>query len=137
MKNFVAAMSVVLGFAACTPEGSQLSSDAVQDVTTVDAFLALGARQLTGSEITSRVVGRTLDEGSWTWMIEGNGTHWAQADDGSWSDSGGRWELRGDEYCRNSPERPRMNCSRMYMIGNFLRMGNTSGDLAEWTVQVL
>jgi len=109
--------------------------DQVTGAQTVAEFAALGAHQVISAEFNQNVVGRTMDEGGWTWIINADGTHSSQADDGSWTDSGGTWELVGNQYCRESPGNPR-SCSDVYMIANYIRMAGPDGALAGWTVQL-
>jgi hypothetical protein len=98
--------------------------------------VALGAQRLSGDAFKAAIVGRPMDEGSWTWAVNADGTHGSSAKDGSWKDEGGKWKMKGDQYCRNTVEKPKFNCSFAYMIGPYLRMGPKNGELAGWTVKV-
>lgn len=110
--------------------------DQVEGAQTAAEFLALGARQVGAAEFDQAVVGRLMDEGGWTWVINADGTHASQAKDGSWTDGGGTWEFVDNQYCRESPGNPRA-CSNVYLIGDYLRMDDpATGELAGWTVQV-
>jgi hypothetical protein len=127
---------IIAAVAFAGPVNAQVTLDQVKDAATVEEFIALGGRLMTAEEFRDRVVGRELDEGSWTWYINPDGTHSARADDGSWQDSGGRWELRGNQYCRNGGDGGEMGCGDIYEIGGYLRMGDDDGVLAGWTVKI-
>lgn len=116
-------------------ETRTVTLDAVKGAATVAELTALGAHRVTSAEFRSRIVGRTMDEGGWTWIIFADGTHESASKDGSWTDSGGTWALEGDRYCRESPGNPRA-CSDVYMIGDYLRVAGPDGALAGWTVKV-
>lgn len=134
----IAGLATLLGLSAADLAWAQartVTLDQVEGAQTAAEFVALGARKMTADEFMQRVVGRTMDEGGWTWNINADGTHSSAAKDGSWTDAGGTWQMSGDQYCRESPGNP-MACSDVYMIGDYLRVAGPDGALAGWTVKV-
>ena len=137
MTGFAVLVAAAL-FSSVLQAQETVSLDQIKAADTVAEFTALGARQLTADEFNERVVGHPMDEGSWTWIINADGTHSSQADDGSWTDSGGTWDFVDDgrnQYCRESPGNPR-SCNSVYMLGTYLRVADTLGTLSDWTIEV-
>ena len=126
---------LLLSFAASMTQAQTVTLDQVKGALSPNELLALGAYQVDAAEFQSTVVGRTLAEEGWTWIIGADGTQTSQAEDGSWSDVGGTWKMEGNQYCRESPTTP-YTCADVYRIGGYLRMTDADGALAEWTVQI-
>ena len=139
MRNLQILAAIALTVAACqtTTELEKttqtVSLEAVQEVNTGAEILAMGGRKLSENEIHSTLVGKTLDEGSWTWSILENGKARSSANDGSWS-SETNWYIKNDQYCRESPDFPR-KCSDVYELSGFIRFSEVGDQLSSWTVQ--
>lgn len=132
MKKIIALTILGIGLAACqtTTDGAtgSVSRDAVLDAGTPSQLRALGARPLSGSDIQSELIGQTLDEGSWTWNINSDGTASSRADNGSWTSSS-TWDISGNQFCRQSDSLPR-KCSDVFELGGIYRFSDTSSELA-------
>lgn len=126
---------IALTLAGCGSVATAPVNVSQQDVATVASkteLLAMGARQLTEDEFRREIVGKTLDEGSWTWAIAADGTASSRADDGSWSNVS-NWKFDGRTYCRWSTGDPRA-CREVYELGGIYRFGGDDDELACWAL---
>lgn len=104
-------------------------------VTSTTELIALGAIRLEDDALTQELSGATLfePEQGWTWEIREDGTQSASADDGSWEDSPGTWEISNGQFCRENEDITR-RCSEVYRLGDYYRFTLPDGALANWTV---
>jgi hypothetical protein len=114
---------------------AEATASQVKNAASVSELEALGATMITANQFQSMIVGKTLDEGSWTWVVNADGTQGAVADDKSWQDTNGTWEMKGDKFCRKSKEYPKLNCSDVYVLGKYVRMTAGKG-LSDWTLVI-
>lgn len=115
---------------------AEATAKQIRSARTPQQFLDLGGHKATAAEFNSKVVGHQLSEKEWIWFIYPDGTHMSKATDGSWEDKGGKWKMKGDQYCRNTAEKPKFNCSDVYILGNSMRFSGDGGKLAGWTVTI-
>ncbi len=114
---------------------AEVTSGQVEKAASVSELEALGATKVTAKSFKSMIVGKTLDEGSWTWVINADGSQGAVADDKSWQDTNGTWEMKGDQFYRKTKEYPKLKCSDVYLIGKYVRMTDGKG-LSDWTLVI-
>ena len=139
MKKVFSIAILSLGLAACqtTPDSassSVVSRAAIANAGSPSELLSMGARKLSASDIRSELVGQKLDEGGWTWNINGDGTGSSRSNDGSWT-STSTWDISGDQYCRQGEDFPR-KCSDIYELGGIFRFSDTADTLAGWSVSI-
>lgn len=128
-----AAFALATLFAAPLQSAATPDEAAIRAARTAADLQALGGIRLGAHGFAQRIVGHTLDEGRWTWVIRFDGTTSQAADDASWTFDG-TWKMRQHHYCRAI--RRGEQCSEVWMVGRFLRMTDRNEALADWTVEV-
>ena len=79
-------------------------------------FLSSGAGRLSGDGIASEPLCRTLDEGGWTWNVNGDGTASSRTDDGSGMPIS-NWRISGNRCCRLNSGESTTCCSNIRVLG--------------------
>ena len=133
MNNKLISLTFALSLICSSSIAAEVSEEAVRSAATVSDISALGGAKLSQAEFLKRVVGRKLDEGSWTWTIRKDGSAHSEADDKSWSDDG-PWSFKDGKYCRKVEKREK--CSEVWAVGSYLRFTDKGEKLAGWTVRV-
>ena len=127
----------ILGLAACqegvTSSPATVDRAAFAAASTPAELEALGAQPMSGAEIRSDWAGGTHDAGDWTFTINADGTWSAEANDGSWSDGPGTWEVVNNQFCREAADTAR-ECQTIYRLGNHARVSPDGATLRPWTV---
>ncbi|MEO0992082.1 MAG: hypothetical protein AAFX00_14205 [Pseudomonadota bacterium] len=115
--------AAVLGLTACEQFGLQSQADdPAFDVTSTNEILTLGGFRLEDDAILAQLSGANLVEErrGWTWEIRENGTQLVRADDGSWAESEGTWEVADGMLCRKTDE-IELSCSEVWQLGDYYR----------------
>lgn len=133
MRRLVEGLLLIAMMSSVSASAAGVDEKLVRAAKTTTDLKGLGGAQLSGATFGKRVVGRKLDEGTWTWKISPDGTTYSVADDKSW-ETRDTWSFKGDKYCRKVKSRD--ICSEVWMVGPFLRMTDKGANLSAWTVQV-
>ncbi|MEM8631764.1 MAG: hypothetical protein AAGF74_11035 [Pseudomonadota bacterium] len=137
MTRILYLTAAAVALSGCMMDGlvGRSSPDAAFSATSTDELVSLGAVRLEDQAIIAQLSGITLvePEQGWTWHIRADGTQAAQADDGTWADSNGSWEVADGKFCRQN-EDIEQRCSEVYQLGQYYRFTLPDGSLDNWTV---
>ena len=142
MRNIVSIALISFGLAACgvatyDKHSNPVSQDAIRDANTIPELLFLGGHQLSGDQLRSELVDRTLVADGWTWDINSDGTASMRADDGSWTIAS-TWHISGNQYCDMTTRESTASCSDVYALAGIYRFSlpDAPGFLSSWAATV-
>ena len=130
MRNYalLGAILVTTLLSSCATSGP--SGPAYKSRTTSEGLVAMS-----GVEINNMFRGTAFQShgGEWTWVFGVGGTAHARAFDGSWEIKDQKWDVDGDNLCRDVDGA--YPCVAIYAVDGVIRFGMAdSNELEPWAI---